>query len=323
MLNRQDKLCFLLAFDYNTRQKGAEMILVVGEILFDIFPDKKRLGGAPFNFAFHLKKLGFDVRFVSRVGDDKPGKEILAFLDSHGFDTRDIQVDPDHLTGQVMVDMDDENNHSFQIVTPAAYDFLEYDARLSSLAEQDRGLIYYGSLIQRTRKGARTIHALLSEKQPSVQTFCDINLRPDCWTPESVDTCLKQADLLKLNYEELAVIAPSSLSTAKPAEIAAYLIKEYHLKAILLTLGEKGSVWFDRNRQVRSLPANNDLLIKDTVGAGDAYAAMAMAGCLSGWEPQKALNLAQDFAGGICGLSGALPESNKFYRPYIQLLLGR
>ncbi len=296
------------------------MILTVGEILFDIFPDEKKLGGAPFNFTFHLKKLGFNVRFVSRVGNDEPGKKILAFLDSHGFDIQDIQVDPDHPTGQVLVEMDADNNHSFQIVKPVAYDYLEYDAHLNDLAKQDHRLIYYGSLIQRTLKGAQTVQTLLSEKSDSAQAFCDINLRPDCWTPESIETCLKQADLLKLNHEELTVIAPSSLTAAKHADIADYLMKQYHLKAILLTLGGNGSVWFAQNQQIKSLPPNRSLVIKDTVGAGDAYAAMAMAAFLHGRDTQKALDLAQDFAGSICQINGALPETDEFYQPYIQAL---
>ena len=177
------------------------MILAVGEILFDIFPNDKKLGGAPFNFAFHLKKLGFDVRFVSRVGNDDPGKEILDFLETHGFDTRVIQVDPDHPTGRVEVVMKDQKNHSFEIIQNAAYDHLEYDTRLDSILNENPGLIYFGALIQRTCTGSETIETLLKNKPASCQAFCDINLRPGCWTQQSINTCLAQADLLKINDE--------------------------------------------------------------------------------------------------------------------------
>ncbi len=185
------------------------MILVIGEILFDIFPGYKRLGGAPFNFAFHLKKLGFPVRFFSRVGVDKEGRDILNFLKSCGFDLEDIQIDPDHKTGHVTIEMDEKEEHHFHICKNVAYDHVQFTPRLKTLLEKKLDLIYFGTLIQRTVEGFSTIQQVLSQRQMT-PTFCDLNLRPECWTITSVTASLNQADILKLNHEELFEIATSS-----------------------------------------------------------------------------------------------------------------
>ena len=128
------------------------MILALGEILFDIFPDYRRLGGAPFNFAFHLKQLGFPVRFVSRVGEDRNGKEIRAAVKAHGFNPADLQVDSRHATGTVAVSLNDTGVPTFDILPNVAYDHIDFTPAVGSLLE-DCALIYFGTLIQRTDRG--------------------------------------------------------------------------------------------------------------------------------------------------------------------------
>ncbi len=139
------------------------MILVTGEILFDLFKDRRRMGGAPFNFAFHLKKLGFDVRFISRVGNDDLGKEILDFLSSHQFNTTDIQIDPVLPTGTVQVDVS-ENSHTFTIIKNTAWDRIDFNPQMTSLMAQGPDLFYFGSLVQRTETGRALIHRILERK---------------------------------------------------------------------------------------------------------------------------------------------------------------
>lgn len=336
------------------------MILVIGEILFDIFPSYRRLGGAPFNFAFHLKKLGFPVRFFSRVGADKEGRDILNFLKSCGFDVGDIQIDPDYKTGQVTIEIDEKEEHHFYICKNVAYDHVQFTPRLKALLEKKLDLIYFGTLIQRTIEGFSTIQRILSQRQTTT-TFCDLNLRPECWTMTSVNASLNQADILKLNHEELFEIAISSdydiagaahkirspeIKTPKakslgtiPAKVTTQhlvmmdrrknlflekkiyhlfinrLMNDYTLSAVILTHGKEGSEWFTRKDHHKRGPVKIPS-VEDTVGAGDAYAAMAAACYLKGVPTENILSLASEFASRICRIKGALPKKDDIYNEF-------
>ena len=256
------------------------MILVMGEILFDIFPDARRLGGAPFNFAFHLKRLGFDVRFVSRVGKDNLGREILDFLSDGGFDTADIQTDPDHPTGTVNISMHPDGGHAFSIVRDTAYDHMVTNDRIRKLSASRWRLFYTGTLIQRNRNNAALVRSILANKPTGAVCFCDINLRPGCYSAGTITSSLAQADILKVNEEELIEITGSKTGIPDVAHAVKELMAEYALEQVILTKGSRGSRWFIPNRSFHSPVPGNRCAVKDTVGAGDAYAAMAAAGTI-------------------------------------------
>ncbi|MFO7497130.1 MAG: PfkB family carbohydrate kinase [Desulfobacterales bacterium] len=122
------------------------MVLVIGEVLFDVFPQYRRIGGAPFNFAYHLHHLGLPVRFVSRIGADAPGREVLAFFESCGLDAGDLQLDPTHATGQVQVSLDNDAVPTFDIRPNMAYDHIDVDRNLEKLLAAPPRLIYFGTL---------------------------------------------------------------------------------------------------------------------------------------------------------------------------------
>ena len=142
------------------------MNIVIGEILFDIFPGYRRLGGAPFNVAFHLKHFGLPVRFISRVGSDPEGEEIREFVARKGFKLDDLQVDSEHPTGKVQVALDDKGVPQFDIVADAAYDHLEPDLTIFSATPDSIDMIYYGTLIQRSDAGYRTVQQMLAQRSP-------------------------------------------------------------------------------------------------------------------------------------------------------------
>lgn len=292
------------------------MILVLGEILFDVFPDGKRLGGAPFNFAYHLKMLDFNVRFISRVGRDGHGDEILDFLQQSGFDINDIQQDPDHSTGSVLVTVHPGGSHDFSIVPDTAYDYLAYDSRIRSLCRDNWSLFYFGTLIQRSTGNTRLIKKICAQKPGKAKVFCDINLRPGCYTPASIETCLSLADLLKLNDEELAEISGDRYPDRLKTDSIRHLMQTYSLEQLLLTRAEKGSQWFAAREVHTSRVPDKCPDTGDTVGAGDAYAAMAVAGYLAGNPPEKAMRLAQEFAGTVCEIKGAIPGDRSVYREF-------
>ncbi len=287
------------------------MILVIGEILFDLFGNTKKLGGAPFNFAFHLKKLGFPVRFVSRVGKDVLGREILYFLKHHEFDLTDIQTDPDHDTGTVNVTMSHEG-HTFTITPDTAWAHLDFDRGLSSLLRQSCDLLYFGSLIQHSEKGRTLIQNIMDSKHPGTTVFCDLNLRPGFYDPGVIKAVLGASDILKLNREEWQEISDINISDTLNRKIMGPFMTTHDLELIILTLGSLGSQWITREN-THHCPSPSLKKIVDTVGAGDAYAAVAAAGRLNNLPIDTAIGLAGEFAGYICGIKGALPEDESIY----------
>ncbi len=287
------------------------MILIIGEILFDLFGNNKKLGGAPFNFAFHLKKLGFPVRFVSRVGKDALGREILYFLKQHQFDLTDIQTDPDHDTGTVKVSMAD-HGHAFTIIPDTAWAHLAVDRGLSTLLQQPCDLLYFGSLIQHNEKGCALIQKAMGQKQSGTTIFCDLNLRPGFYGPGILKAALRDSDILKLNQEEWLEISGMKAGETLNRKTMGQFMAVHDLKLIVLTLGSLGSQWITREKS-HSCPPPSLKKVVDTVGAGDAYAAISAAGWLKNLPIDTIMNLASEFAGYICGIKGALPEDEIIY----------
>jgi fructokinase len=288
------------------------MNLVIGEILFDIFPAYRRLGGAPFNVAFHLKHFGLPVRFFSRVGADPEGEEIRKFLADNDFRLDDIQFDSQHPTGKVQVLLDEKGIPQFDIVAEVAYDHLEADTNTVAALGDGVGMIYFGTLIQRTESGRRTLQHLLNRRNPRTQCFYDVNLRPKCYSGPAVQESLRQADHVKLSAQELTVLQDMFGWKAAPSEGVRRLMETNGLKTVSLTRGEAGSELFTAAGHFTA-PAIEAADVVDTVGAGDGYAAVLIAGLLQGWRPERMLQQATEFAKRICEIEGAIPTDASFY----------
>ena len=200
------------------------MIVVIGEILIDIFQDYQRIGGAPFNFAFHLKKLGFAVRFFTRVGNDRNGRRIIDMLKKNGFSEADIQIDSRYPTGTVRVDLDKQGVPHFDICENVAYDHL--DINISDMLDAGGAeMIYFGSLLQRTDSGCRQVQRFLSRKTDSTLCFCDINMRPPHVNVHAVAESLQHADLLKVNEAEFADIQRTFDGPAATGDVMPWLME--------------------------------------------------------------------------------------------------
>jgi fructokinase len=291
------------------------VILVIGEILFDAFPNYKRLGGAPFNFAHHLKNFDFDVRFISRIGMDDAGKEILHQLELSGFDPGDIQLDNTHATGRVNVELDKDGAPQFDIISDVAYDYIEFMPKYHLELIHDARLIYFGSLVQRSKSGYENIQAFISAGASEALVFYDINLRPGCYNKAIIEKSLLKADILKLNMEELGKLGQILSIKKNNAAFIRYLSDKYGLSTVSLTKGDQGSELFTKNGNF-STEALKAIEVVDAVGAGDAYAAMLAAGILKNWQPEAILERASLFSSRICGIKGAIPGSAFFYQPF-------
>jgi fructokinase len=291
------------------------VILVIGEILFDVFPNYRRLGGAPFNFAYHLKNLGFNVRFVSKIGKDNAGKEILNKLESARFNLADIQLDKDHPTGHVDVRLDKGGAPQFDIISDVAYDYIdfipEYHLDLINAAQ----MIYFGSLIQRSKAGYANLQAILTRKPSETLNFYDINLRPGCYTNAIIEKSLLAADILKLNNDELEKLKQMLSLKMNKYEFVRHLMETHSISTVSLTKGEFGSELFTNRGNFISQPTEPRNTV-DSVGAGDAYATMLVAGLLKGWQPEQILDQSSFFASRICQIKGAIPDSVSFYDPF-------
>ena len=291
------------------------MILVIGEILFDVFPDYKRLGGAPFNFAYHLKNFGFEVRFISKIGRDAAGDEILDKLEACGFDRHDIQTDDEHPTGSVTVRLDKKGSPRFDIISDVAYDHIEFIPEQHSKMVREAQMIYFGSLAQRSEAGYKNLQAIISRKGSGALNFYDINLRPGCYNDTLIENSLLKTDILKLSEEELEELKrPMDFKKNHQAFIH-YLLSAYSLHTISLTMGAMGSELFTAQGHFSS-ESEAGVKVVDTVGAGDAYAAMLAAGILRDWPPEVTLQRASLFSSGICEIKGAIPENTSFYEPF-------
>jgi len=296
------------------------VILVIGEILFDVFPNYRRLGGAPFNFAYHLKNFGFDVRFISRIGTDDTGKEILHKLELARFNLGDIQVDDDHPTGSVNVQLDKSGAPQFDIIPDVAYDYIDFMPEYHSKLIDAAKMIYFGSLVQRTKAGCKNLQAFISRNASETLNFYDINLRPSCYNKAIIKKSLLKTDILKLNTGELGKLKQTLSLKVSDDDLVYHLMETHSIPMVSLTKGESGSELFTNHGCFSSEPAEA-IKVVDSVGAGDAYAAMLAAGRLEKWRPEEILDRASLFASRICEIKGAIPDSASFYEPFKALFV--
>ncbi len=281
-------------------------LLIAGEVLFDVFEDGSQvMGGAPFNVAWHLQGLGFKPLFVSRIGQDKLGEHILNSMQQWDMDVSGLQIDDVHETGTVRVNIID-GQPSYDIVKPVAYDFIEA-VDPEQVADKCR-IFYHGSLALRASESRQNILRLREELSKPV--FVDINLRSPYWAQETIEPLLHNVNWLKLNHEELELL--SATEHADLTATAQAFREQYSLAGLLVTEGEKGAflVTPDRLEKCASYPVSHFV---DSVGAGDGFTAMFMAGLLQNWDYRETLENASMFAARICELRGAISEERSFY----------
>lgn len=286
--------------------------LIFGEVLFDRFPDGNRvLGGAPFNVAWHLQAFRARPLFVSRIGDDAPGREVRARMESWAMDTSGLQIDEDRPTGSVEVSYTD-GEPSFNILPDQAYDFIDA-GRLPDAA--GCALLYHGSLALRQAASRAAFAAL--EGAAGVPVFIDVNLRDPWWEPGQVMTQVRGARWAKLNEDELERL---SEGREAPAERAARVRRELGLELLILTLGAQGALAVSAaGETARVVPrALTDARAVDAVGAGDGFTSVVILGLLLGWPLNDIMERAQAFASAIVTRQGATVDEPDFYASFIR-----
>lgn len=286
-----------------------ERITAIGEILFDVYPESKNLGGAPLNFLYHIHKLTGRGNIISRVGFDVLGNKASSFLERNGIRTKFIQVDHLHPTGVTTVILDENKVPSFNIDEGRAYDYIETNNEINQLINEETDCLYFGTLAQRNETSKSTIHSLFDKK---IKYFCDLNIRQNFYSKETISKSLTAADVLKLNLDELKLINDLLLKEKFSIDICTKRVMEnYQMELIAVTKGSEGSDLFNNEEKDEYVPTLSAVV--DTLGAGDAFAAIVCLGYLKNWGLAKMNNLANEFANQICQIKGALPEKNEVY----------
>jgi fructokinase len=280
------------------------ILIGLGEILWDMLPTGKQLGGAPANFAYHAQALGGRGMVVSCVGEDDLGREILARLNFLNLDNKHIAIDRKHPTGTVTVDLDARGVPSYTIHESVAWDYIRPSDGMMSLAQQANA-VCFGSLCQRSEVSRHTIRQFLGATGKDCVRIFDINLRQQYYSKEIIDSLLELCDVLKLNDEELPVVADILGITGEETAILGQLVQRYNLRLIALTRGFAGSRLFSEKSDHSH--SGLEVQVADTVGAGDSFAAVVALGLLQGDTLEYINERANRIASFVCTQNGATP----------------
>jgi fructokinase len=277
----------------------------IGEVLWDVFPDGEQFGGAPANFACHCRALGARSYVISCIGDDVRGERAVEFLQDHDVDTSALAVSDTHETGSVVVTLDSAGQPSFEIKDGVAWDHLPYSESLDSIASV-LDAVCFGTLGQRHAESREAIQKFLAATPSHCLRVFDINLRQTYFTEEVIRASLNVANVLKLNDEELQVIAPVHDLEGSDEAVIRSLLEIYGLELVALTRGSRGSLIItpDAVSDVSGI----EVSVADTVGAGDAFTAAMVIGYLNGWSLDKTNQFANRVAAFVCSKIGAVPD---------------
>jgi fructokinase len=288
-------------------ESGKLRVLGLGEVLWDVFPDERRVGGAPLNFAYFCGCLGAHAAVVSRVGNDADGRELVEAIARMGIDVSLIQIDPSRPTGHVRVNVGLDGVPTFECEAESAWDYIEATPEALEAARQ-ADIIGFGTLAQRQEVSWKTIHTLLAAVKPQCLRVCDVNLRQQYYSPEFLTESFIQSDVVKLNEVELGMVKEILALAPRDEEAARQLVQKFDLTALVLTLGNKGArAW--SAREYAEVPG---LLVRvrDTVGSGDAFIATFAMELARGGSLSSALYWGNVAGAYVATRPGATPEFN-------------
>lgn len=282
------------------------LVVGMGEALWDMLPEGRKLGGAPANFAYHVSQFGLDSRVVSAVGDDGLGDEILTNFAEKQLECL-IEKVP-YPTGTVQVTLDEKGIPCYEIKEGVAWDNIPFTPALEALAKQTRA-VCFGSLAQRNAVSCATINRFIDEmpQEDDVLKIFDINLRQHFYGKELIEASLKKCNVLKINDEELEIVAEMfGFANIDFQDKCWILLAKYNLKMLILTCGVNGSYVFTPGEV--SFLETPQVQVADTVGAGDSFTGAFVAAILKGNSVKEAHRLAVDVSAYVCTQNGAMPQ---------------
>lgn len=274
-------------------------VICFGETLWDVFPDHKKPGGAPFNVAVHLKQFGFHPKVVSKIGTDTLGMELLDFIKSKGLTVDFIQQDNDQPTGVVKVEVGESGDAKYDIVFPSAWDFI---GNPTEFVEEEYILIF-GSLASRNSTSRESLLKILERAELAL---FDVNFRSPHYTRQLVEQLLHKSDIVKLNEDEIIIIGEwYGMKNESLQNICKHLVSQYSLDQIIVTLGSKGAMVYRDGHVYRHNGFEVDVV--DTVGSGDSFLASYLAHYLKGKSVDDSLEMACATGAYVATQNGAVP----------------
>lgn len=288
----------------------SKTIVGLGEILWDVFPEGKVLGGAPANFAYHIAQFGLDGYAVSAIGNDDLGEEILTSLDQKQM--KHLIVSTDYPTGSVDVKVGRWGIPQYNIHQGVAWDNIPFTDETMALAQRTDA-VSFGTLAQRSEASRDSIRKFLEAMPNKSLKVFDINLRQHFYTKEIIDDSLKLSNVLKINDEEIIVLRDLyGWNRREEQEVCISLLVMYKLDIVILTKGTEGSFVFTRKET--SFQPTPRMHVADTVGAGDSFTAAFVASYLNGDRIIDAHQLAVEVSAYVCTQHGAMPLLPDAYR---------
>ena len=292
------------------QKKSNGMIVGLGEALWDVLPEGKKLGGAPANFAYFMGQFGFNAMAVSALGNDELGDETVAALDEKGL--KYIMPRVSYPTGTVQVSLDAEGIPTYDICKDVAWDNIPFTDEMADVARQCCA-VCWGSLAQRNEVSRKSIRQFIDATPAGCLRIFDINLRQNFYTKEILQESLKLCNILKINDEELVTIGRMFGYPGLDMENKCWLILgKYNLDMLVLTCGVNGSYVFSRGSM--SYQETPKVEVADTVGAGDSFTGAFCAAILNGNTVYEAHKQAVGVSAYVCTQNGAMPELNEEMR---------
>lgn len=284
-------------------------VVGLGEILWDVFPERKILGGAPANFAYHISQFGYNGYAVSAIGNDQLGKEILSNLAEKELNY--LIETTSYPTGTVMVTLNSAGVPQYEICENVAWDNIPFTTETENLAKKTKA-VSFGTLAQRSEVSRETIKRFLKTMPDDSYRIFDINLRQHFYTKDLIEESLRLSNILKINDEEIVVVSQLyDMKEDNEQDICKRILKDYDLDIVILTKGVDGSFVF-MSKEVSFLPTPK-VHVADTVGAGDAFTATFIASYMHGNRMSEAHQLAVDVSAYVCTQHGAMPKLPDYY----------
>lgn len=280
-----------------------DIIVGMGEALWDCLPEGRKFGGAPANFAYHVGQFGWHSVVISAVGEDPLGDEIMEIVNNVKLDNKIARVGQP--TGTVKVTLDDKGIPSYEICEGVAWDNIPWTDELAEIAKRTKA-VCFGSLAQRHEVSRATIQKFVDTMDEDTERIYDINLRQNFYSAEIINDSLHRATILKLNEDEIVIVAQLLGLDGTEEEMCKQILERYpKLKMVILTYGAVGSYVF--SREVSSYQPTPRVKVADTVGAGDSFTATFVAQYLKGKSIQEAHKIAVQASAFVCTQNGAMP----------------
>lgn len=280
-------------------------IVGIGEALWDMLPEGRKIGGAPANFTYHVSQFGLDAVAVSAVGDDELGAEIRQTFEEKDLQTQLATVP--YPTGTVAVTLDAKGIPHYEICEGVAWDNIPFSPELEALARNTIA-VCYGTLAQRNSVSRKTIESFIAAMPADGIKICDINLRGTFYNKEVLESSMRACDILKINDEEIDEVSRLLGAEFPTQRMAALnLMSRYEIDILILTCGTNGSYIYSMDGTESFLPTPK-VKVADTVGAGDSFTGAFIAALLCGKDIKKAHALAVEVSAYVCTQNGAMPE---------------